>query len=81
MQASREAAHRDSHYLLSCSITMAEAESPPARAEFDSRSLSFTDAAQVSLALPEQDQIEPRLGLLARASAKAFDGCEVTTDG
>ena len=72
-QASLEAAHRESSYFLSASLTMGESESTPTRAEFDSRGIKFTEKAQVQLTLPEADKLEPRIALLAQASARAFD--------
>ena len=71
-QASQDAANRAGSYSLSVSLTMAEGESQPARAEFDARSLKL-NGAQVSLHLPESHKLEPRLALVATASAKAFD--------
>ena len=46
-QASQEAAHREAVYSLSCSLTMAEGESQPTRTDFDTRSLRFSEKAQV----------------------------------
>ena len=44
------------------------------QAEFDPKSLKFTEKAQVQLHLPDGDRKAPRPSLLARASARAFDG-------
>jgi hypothetical protein len=74
-QASQEAAHRESSYSLTASLTMAgELESQPTRAEFDRKALRLTERAQIHLALPEVDRGEPQIAILARASARAFDG-------
>ena len=73
-QASREAAHRESSYALSATITMAgELESAPTRADFDHKSLKLTEKAQVQLQLPGADFKEPRIGIVVQASARAFD--------
>ena len=71
-QASQEAAHREASYSLSVSLTMAEGESQATRVDFDPKSLRL-EKAQVSLDLPAAHKTEPKLALLATASAKAFD--------
>ena len=50
-QASQEAAHQMASYSLATSLTMAEAESPPTRCDFDSKALKLTEKAQVLMSL------------------------------
>ena len=73
--ASQEAAHQMASYALSASLTMAEAESPPTRCDFDSKALKLTEKAQVLMSLPESEKAaaEPRIAIIAHASAGAFD--------
>ena len=54
--ASQEAAHQMASYALSASLTMAEAESPPTRCDFDSKALKLTEKAQVLMSLPESEK-------------------------